>query len=455
MAKTLGLEDLAEERAVSVVGVFSGPWDTGWPARDGAVLGFEDVFRAFSTSADAGELELLTADIGIFRDYTHIRKFLAECDAVYANCGPWAALLYLVREREQLDVRIIREVRTVGWVGYIWQEEVARHLERPGDQRVFPSRYARDLWDAAAPAVSCSRVYYPIVRRTSGHPRVVARSSGTVGFFSVLSQDKGFDYLPGVIAIMRDGGHHIDRLVLAGARADPALYDRVVTELSGMGVEVDFRGGLPNGEVRSLMAECHCIFFLSVSSIESLGRVIIEASEQSVPVVTTDFGAARDLVCTDFRIPVEYLSTASGSSDSAFPVARLDLQHWQPPAHLSADACYLPSVGDYLADAQKAPDVLFPPPAELQTRHRPLAFSIQCPVDGLQLANSLLEELAVLGAAPLHELLDLGGTLKQFLLSRDYNPRVSFRPASSTQVGVEETCVVSEVKAARPAVLAC
>ena len=109
-------------------------------------------FRRFSTAAQAGELELLTADIGIFRHYQDIRSFLAGCDAVYANCGPWAALLYLVREREQLDVRIIREVRTVGWVGYIWQEEVAGQLERPGDQRVFPSRYARDIWDAAAPA---------------------------------------------------------------------------------------------------------------------------------------------------------------------------------------------------------------------------------------------------------------------------------------------------------------
>lgn len=455
MADAIVLNGLAEARAVRVVGVFSGPWDTGWAARDGAVLGFEDVFQAFSSAAQAGEIELLTADIGIFRDYTHIRRFLAGCDAVYANCGPWAALLYLVREREQLDVRIIREVRTVGWVGYIWQEEVARHLERPGDQRVFPSRYARDLWDAAAPAVSCSRVYYPIVRRTAGQPPVVARSSGTVGFFSVLSLDKGFDYLPGVIASMLAGGHRIDRLVLAGEQADAALYDSVVDKLAGRGVAVDFRGGLPNSEVRKLMAECDCIFFLSVSSIESLGRVIIEASEQGVPVLTTDFGAARDLVATDYRIPVKYLSAASGPSNSAFPVAQLDLRHWQPPARLSTDACYLPSVGDYLVDARTLPAVLLPPPAELQSRHRPLAFSIQRPVDGLQLANSLLDELDVIGAAPLHELLDLGGALKRFLLSRGYNPRVSFKPALAMQARVEETCTAAEIKAARPAVLAC
>ena len=46
MAEGLVQKTLPEGRANQVVGVFSGPWDTGWPARDGAVLGFEDVFQA-------------------------------------------------------------------------------------------------------------------------------------------------------------------------------------------------------------------------------------------------------------------------------------------------------------------------------------------------------------------------------------------------------------------------
>jgi glycosyltransferase involved in cell wall biosynthesis len=426
MAEEMALKALPEERVAQVVGVFRGPWDTGRSARDGAVLGFENVFEAFSTAAEAGELELLTAEIGIFRDYRLIREFLAGCDAVYANCGPWAALLYLVREREQLNVRIIREVRTVGWVGYIWQEEVAGQLARPGDQRVFPSRYARDIWDAVAPDVSHSRIYYPMVRRTSVHTPRVARASGTVGFFSVLSQDKGFAYLPGVISRMLAGGHRIERLILAGEQADPALYVSVVKKLSDIGVAVSFRGGLPNSEVRELMAGCDCIFFLSVSSIESLGRVIIEASEQGVPVVTADFGAARDLVCTEYRIPVKYLPAASGHCDSPFPLAQLNLLRWEPPASLSSAACFLNSVGEYMVDAQTATDILCPPLAELPAKTGPVSFSFQCHVNGLALAHCLLDEPAVLRGAPMHELLDLGGTLKQFLLSRGYNPRVSF-----------------------------
>jgi hypothetical protein len=428
MADNAVLMELPEECVAQIVGVFSGPWDTGWPSRDGAVLGFEDLFRAFCTAAKAGEMELVTVEIDIFRDYRRIRDFLAACDSVYANCGPWAALLYLVRERERLDVSIIREVRTVGWVGYIWQEEIAGPLARPGDQRVFPSHYARDIWDAATPGVSESRVYYPIIRNTPMSTGPDSRSGGTVGFFSVLSRDKGFACLPGVIARMISCGHLIDHLVLAGERADPPLYISVVNELSDIGVEVSFRGGLPNLEVRELMGQCDCVFFLSVSSIESLGRVMIEASEQGVPVVTADFGAARDLVRADYRVPVKYLPSASGPCDTAFPLGQLDLTHWKPPAILSSEACFLNSVSEYRDDRQTATDILSAQDAEPSAEPRPVAFSFSSAVDGLQLAQELLDDATLLQDAPSHELLDLGGTLKKYLLSRGYNPRVSFRP---------------------------
>jgi len=408
-----------------VVGVFGGPWDTGWAARDGAVLGFEDVFRAFTRAALAGEITLQVATMDLFRDYARIRDFLADCDTVYANCGPWAALLYLVREREQLDVRIVREVRTVGWVGYIWQEDVALRLERPGDRRVFPSHYARALWEAAAPGVSGTQVYYPIIGgATARAPRVVR----TAGFFSVHSRDKGFDRLPCVIRSLRAGGHPVERLVLAGQRADPELYLRVAEELATLGVEVSDHGGMPHDEVRALMATCDCVLFLSVSSIESLGRVMVECSELGVPVITADFGAARDLVHGDYRIPVDYLAAATGVCDRPFSVAQLDLQDWQPPPVLCPTGCFQDTVDRYRLDAQPAASVLGAPTDNPLAAPPHMAFSYQCPVDGMALAHDLLAAPAWLQEAPLYQLVDLGGALKQYLLSKGYNPRVSFQP---------------------------
>jgi hypothetical protein len=398
------------------------------------VLGFEDIFRSFSAASDAGACEVLTTDISLFRDYGRIRDFLAACNVVYANCGPWAALLYLVREREGMEVRIIREVRTVGWVGYIWQEAVALQLERPGDQRVFPSRYCRDTWDYATPSISDSRIFYPMIRGASRQALSGIKTGGTAGFFSTLSRDKGFDCLPGILSRMLVGGHRIDRVILAGRQADPALYHRVAKALSDMGLAVDFRGELPNGEVRKLMAGCDVVFFLSVSSIESLGRVIIESCEQGVPVITADFGASRDLVHEDYRIPVDYLADAAGPCDSPFPVARLELERWRPPAHLAPQACFLEPVDLYATDAQSAPAILSPPLAEPPAESWPIAFSFHCNADGMTLASDLLDNVAALRATPLHELVDLGGALKRFLLSRGYNPRVRFQPVSRMPV---------------------
>lgn len=418
---------MTEAHGPAVVGVFRGPWDTGLPAKDGAVIGFEDVFLALSTAVQSGEFRLATAGIDIFPDYHRIKEFLSSCAVVYANCGPWTALLYLVRERERLNVRIIREIRTIGWVGYIWQEEVATQLERPGDQRVFPSAYARDLWAAAMPGTSRTRIYYPLIRSAASRRTMrAARPIATVGFFSALSPDKGFSSLPAAFSRMHDAGHAIDRVVLSGRQTDPDLYAEVVRQLTAMNVGVDYRGAVPHGEISDLMAGCDCILFLTTSSIESLGRVMVEASAQKVAVVTADFGAALDLVAQEYRIPVDYPAVSSGRSDTGFPLGQLALDRWSPPVVVRADACYLPAVGNYVADAQRTREILLPPRTESPPGSRPLRFTFDCEVDGLELADKLLDDLNLLRHKPIHELLDLGGTLKQYLLVNGYNPRVSF-----------------------------
>ncbi len=407
-----------------VVGIFEGPWDTGHSARDGAVLGFEDIYRAFAETAATGGLKLLRTDIKLFTDYRRIRDFLTACDTVYANCGPWAALLFVVREREQLDVRIIREIRTVGWIGYIWQEAVAAKLERPTDQRLFPSEYARSIWSDAVPGVSATRIYYPMTRTIPRSPTL--GGGGTVGFFSALSQDKGFDQLPLLISRMRKAGHHIDRLVLAGERRDALLFQRVSQELRELEVGVDFRGALSNEAVRRAMAACDCVFFLSVSSIESLGRIILEAHEQTVPVITADFGAARNLVHSAYRIPVQYFESLPRASDSAHPIATLALENWRPPKQLTVKTCYTAAVADYLIEAQSPADILLPPLPSRPVAKLPLRFSVQGSEGALTLAETLLDDPDSMTGLAAHDLLDLGGALKKFLLSQGYNPRVTF-----------------------------
>jgi hypothetical protein len=244
-----------------------------------------------------------------------------------------------------------------------------------------------------------------------------------------LSRDKGFDSLPGAITRLHQVGHRIDRLVLAGQLADPVLYRSVVDGLSAIGVDVDYRGGMPNPNVVELMAECDVVLFLTTSSIESLGRVMVEAGARGVPVVAADFGAARDLVNADYRIPIDYFDPATGLCDSSFALGELAFERWRPPAALVADSCFLQPVSDYRVDAQPVPEVLKTPSAPTTPAEPPpLAFSFASDVDGLELAQRWLDDPGPAQTSPYRALVDLGGTLKQYLLGRGYNPRVSFGP---------------------------
>ncbi len=408
------------------VGVLGGPWDTGRKARDGAVLGFEDVNVALSRGAAEGRFRLVVEDFTLFTDYDRMRAFMAGCDTVYANCGPWAALLHLVRHRERLATRIIREVRTVGWIGYIWQEEVVRQLVAPGDQVVYPSHYCRDTWADRAAGCGDSLVYYPLASDALRPAAAPARSTGTVGFFSALSEDKGFGYLAPTVERMMAGGHRIHQVVLAGERADPELFDRVAADLATLGVALRYEGMLSNAAVRQVMRRCDLVFFLSVSSIESLGRIIVEAWEQGIPVVTADFGAAPDLVADAYRIPVDIEGTVTGPSDRAFAVGRLDVDRWAPPRELDAGDCFLPAVAHYRPAAEALDS---PPPVPRippQPARRPLDFSYTCNADASALAADLLAAPHRLDGTGLPDLVDLGGSLKRYLLDRGFNPTVHF-----------------------------
>jgi hypothetical protein len=111
------------------VAVFVGPWATGHRAQDGAVYGFADVEDAVCHALGNSNYRIVRLDITDFLR-NDLTQRLAGVDAVFANCGPIAALLFQLREAKQLSMSIYREVRTLGWVGYAFQEFVANELQR-------------------------------------------------------------------------------------------------------------------------------------------------------------------------------------------------------------------------------------------------------------------------------------------------------------------------------------
>src|SRR5205085_669961 len=97
------------------------------------------------------------------------------------------------------------------------------------------------------------------------------------GYFSRISVDKGFGELPAIVAKLRAAGWEIARLDVAGAVADGALLASTVAQLERSHVGVRMRGELDHARTLEAIASADLLLFPSVSSVEGVGRVVVEA----------------------------------------------------------------------------------------------------------------------------------------------------------------------------------
>lgn len=320
---------------MTTVGVFRGPWETGHIALEGAIIGFSDIERCVRQAA-GGErgaaFRVVDLDISWFLT-GELARWLGDLDMVYANCGPLTALLYHIRDREGLKFRVVREVRTLGWVGYAFQEYVASELARPGDLCSHVSAYALEVWSALRGEPSDVH-YYPLL----DGGRIIPESPVNVGrdlrcgFFSRVTEDKGFQFVPQIIAKLKAADWPIAALELCGASDSPELLASGCRALEQDGVAVRCHGELDHRRSMSLMAEVDVVLFPSVSSVEGVGRVVIEACGLGKTVIASDYCAGRDVLTPAYRIPLRMPAPVTKSSAHPFAIAGLDLEAWEPPA---------------------------------------------------------------------------------------------------------------------------
>lgn len=425
------------------VGIFRGPWESGRTARDGAVIGFADVERAVLAVDGAGSprLRAMDLDLSLFVR-PRMADALAGLDVVYANCGPMAALLFAARAAHGLDFAIVREVRTLGWIGYAFQEFVAHALARENDVCTHTSEFSIALWQSFRGAAN-DIVHYPLIGPKTGPPldaatrdapRPATRARLRCGYLGRIASDKGFAYLPAIVARLREHGWAIASLDACGDPVEAGLLDRCAGALRRAGVTLRYHGALGHARALDLMAGVDLVLFPSVSSFEAAGRVVAEAWALGKPVIAADYCLGRDMVADGFRIPLAPGEPRSGWADDAFPVAALDLDRWTPPAQRAP--AFVAGRGDRYR---------FRPAATLGLlgcdASQPPAFATPAP-DGLELhldwttfgagtEHAWCAELrAALGRETRSraDLVDLGGAVKRSLLAIGFRPRVRFSP---------------------------
>ena len=312
------------------VGFFQGPWDTGTIARDGGVHGFRNIELTIRRMCRRGLIHSATPLENLMFAKPPRRRQLADLDVIYANAGPVTTLLMLYRELMGLDFRIVREVRTLGWIGYAFQEFVASSLARPDDLRVHTSAYSAGIWNRALP--DRDLFYYPLFREApTPEPHREIPAKRTAFFGSRVAEDKGFHYLPAILEKLNENSWNIANLTVCGDLDGNLINAETFSRMKRRGVSVDNHGPQSRGQAIRLMSASHLVLFPSVSSFESAGRVVAEAWALGKPVIASDFCSGHDLVRETHRIPLQSGSFRQGTTEQPFAVADLDLDRWIAP----------------------------------------------------------------------------------------------------------------------------
>jgi len=299
------------------VGLHRYATDPSLPQKDGVNLAHENI-ATLAKQSDHPNLQFMFHDFArLISDRDYALSLLSACDCVIANVGPHAHFYFWLREQLGLSFTIIRDVRTAIWSSYLHQEYLCQPLLRSGDILLVASNYTRGVYEHIFPHLQETRILqcYPLtvsfpVNRPKKKPPIRAGQQCTLGYIGRLSADKNFaDILtllirletqfPGKFKLKACGDIHSPRF--AEARVREYLVDQL-----GHSDCYDYLPARPNALIWPLYNDMDILVFPSTSNLETLGRVLIEASYARVPVVTGAHAAACELVPKNSLCRVKY-----------------------------------------------------------------------------------------------------------------------------------------------------
>lgn len=305
---------------MSIVGLHDYRTDPALPQKDGVNIAHESIARLFRQAADAS-LQVRWHDLNtLLVDDAAARRALAGVDCVIANVGPHAHYYFLLRERLGLGFRIVRDIRTAIWSSYLLQEALCAPLLRPGDLLLVASHYTRTLYRrsfahlAQAPILRCYPVTVGFPPPSDARPRPATAPSPqrplTLGYLGRLSEDKNFPDLLTLLERLHQAAPGCYRLLACGDVHSPSCAPgAVAARLAASIGRSDAFVYLParaHHDIWALLQQMDVKIFPSTSNLETLGRVLIEASHAGLPVVCGEHAAAAELVPASALCPVHY-----------------------------------------------------------------------------------------------------------------------------------------------------
>lgn len=285
--------------------------------KDGANLAHENIAQLLRVCS-APDIDVRFHDfMRLFNDENYALSVLGDLDCVVSNVGPHAHYYFWLREKLGLDFRIIRDVRTAIWSSYLLQEHLCQPMLRGDDTLLVASRYTLDVYHGMFPHLSRypSAICYPLticfpetrpIQRASPQPGSIK----TLGYLGRLSEDKNFPSLIELLVQLNLDQKNSYRLIACGEVHSPScapdLIRKHLQRTLGDDSCFSYRPPCNHEKIWAFLSEVDVLLFPSTSNLETLGRVLIEASYARIPVVAGDHAAAPELVDPAGLCPVQY-----------------------------------------------------------------------------------------------------------------------------------------------------
>ncbi len=305
--------------------------------KDGANLAHENIATLMRSAARQG-VEASFHDFNrLLTDDDYARQVLSDTECVVSNVGPHAHYYFYLRQRYNLDFRIIRDVRTALWSSYLHQEHLVQPYLRTHDVLMVASQFTRGIYEAMFPHLRHSRIIicYPLtVAFPDDLPKrtvdaALAGETFTLGYIGRLSEDKNFPDIVDLLIHLNRRYEKQYRLIACGdlhsSSCHPERVKHRIRNALGDDSCFEYLPARPNDEVWELYSRFDAMLFPSTSNLETLGRVLIEASYAGVPVVCGEHAATSELMPASVLCKVDYTARKRFYTHADHALGRIDI----------------------------------------------------------------------------------------------------------------------------------
>lgn len=290
--------------------------DPALPQKDGVNLAHDNIC-ALMRSQLGKSLDVVFHDFNrLLVDDDYARNVLETADCVISNVGPHAHYYFHLRDRLGLNYRIFRDVRTAIWSSYLLQEYLCAPLLREEDVLMVASHYTRGVYEKLFPHLKDHPCFlcYPLTvnfpDKAPPRKRKTEDETLILGYIGRLSEDKNFPDLVALLIELNRANTRKFKLLACGDVHSPSCApDYIQSQVNnalGDGDFYEYLPARPHREIWNLLTLFDVMLFPSTSNLETLGRVLIEASYAGLPVVCGAHAAAPELMPTASLCQVTY-----------------------------------------------------------------------------------------------------------------------------------------------------